>query len=93
MNLRDKITDLMIEELHGKSNEEAINIIKYTNKILSLIDDNYNIFEYTMLHTGHIPKCCIGCHNYKEGEVCVCNCALPALEQFSFIKGDNIKGQ
>ncbi len=89
MNVRDKIINLMITELSGKSNQDATNVITYTNKILSLIDKDYNACEYTMLHTGQIPKCCVGCKNYKEGEVCVCNCALPALEQFSYNVGDN----
>lgn len=89
MNIRDKIYGLMNDTINGKSDKEINLIIDYTNKILSLIDNKDKTVDYTMFHTGFIPNCCKSCNKYKEGEVCICNCSLPALEQFSNIIGDN----
>lgn len=91
-DIREVITSLMLEEVANKSDEYQQNIMIYTAKILSSIENKLNINlkieNNVMLHTGSAPECCLKCMNYKEGRVQICNCTLPYLESFKNMIGD-----
>ena len=84
LELRDAVTEVMLNEIETATDEEQIKIMMYTQKILSSIEKKLNvnlkIDNNSWLHTGKIPECCIGCNNYKEGQVSVCNCTLPCID-------------
>lgn len=63
--------------------------MKYTIETLTSIYQNSDyvksddIVEYN-IQVDKMPNCCKGCPNYKEGQLNICFCVLPATTNIKF---------